>query len=77
MNLKQVKQNLRPGDLTNLTDEARHRLTETGFVPDYFSIAHAETLEQIYNWNGKDPLVALVAAFLGEIRLIDNLTLTN
>lgn len=75
--LQLVKQNLQPGDLTNLTDEAKHKLTEAGLAPDYFSIAHAETLEQINNWNGKDPLVALVAAFLGEIRLIDNLTLTN
>ncbi|HRN47573.1 MAG TPA: pantoate--beta-alanine ligase, partial [Niabella sp.] len=75
--LQLVKQNLQPGDLTNLTDEAKHKLTEAGLAPDDFSIAHAETLEQINNWNGKDPLVALVAAFLGEIRLIDNLTLTN
>jgi len=49
--------------------------TEPAVVPDYFGIAHPETLEPLEEWNGLDQAVALVAAQVGPVRLIDNMTL--
>jgi pantoate--beta-alanine ligase len=45
--------------------------------PDYLTIAHPETLQPLKHWNGLDEAVALVAARLGPVRLIDNITLTK
>ncbi len=50
-------------------------LKENGFTVDYVEIADASSLEEIKIRNGKQKPVALVAAFLNEIRLIDNLIL--
>ena len=45
--------------------------------PDYLSIAHPETLQPLLKWNGLEQAVALVAAHLGPVRLIDNITLVK
>ncbi len=42
---------------------------------DYFGIAHPGTLEPISEWTGLDEAVALIAAYVGPVRLIDNVTL--
>ncbi len=70
-----LKNTLQPGDLRKLQQTAFKRLQEAGFRPDYMELADAETLQPVINWDGKQKLVALVAAFLGEVRLIDNLVL--
>jgi pantoate--beta-alanine ligase len=74
--LDYIKKELRAGDLAGLKAKVRQQLTETGFEVDYAEIAHAETLQIMDSWNGKDPLVALVAAFLNEVRLIDNMVVS-
>jgi len=38
-------------------------------------IADADSLELINTWDGKQKIVALLAAYLGEVRLIDNMIL--
>lgn len=73
--LDYIKKELRAGELTGLKAKAGQQLTEAGFKVDYTEIAHAETLQIMDSWNGKDPLVALVAAFLNEVRLIDNMVI--
>lgn len=72
-----LKQNLKTGDVTGLLNKANQILSDAGFRPDYISIANAKTLEPIGAWDGETPLVALVAAFLGEVRLIDNMIITD
>jgi pantoate--beta-alanine ligase len=42
---------------------------------DYLTIADKETLLPLKNWEGKEEAVALVAAQVGPVRLIDNITL--
>ena len=68
-----------PGDLAGkveeLTWEAISFLEAHDFRVDYVSIADAVTLEPIGEGSMGGAAVALVAAFLGEIRLIDNMTL--
>ncbi|NCU03963.1 MAG: pantoate--beta-alanine ligase [Chitinophagaceae bacterium] len=75
--LLQLKTKLRQGNLEQLKLEAAVFLTAKGFRVDYTEIAHAQTLQLMHNWNGSDPLVALTAAYLGEVRLIDNMLLAE
>ncbi len=48
---------------------------EPGVSIDYFAIAHPTTLQPLTDWAGLDEAVALVAAQVGPVRLIDNITL--
>lgn len=48
---------------------------QPGVVLDYFSIADAHTLQPLTEWSGRSEAVALVAAQVGPVRLIDNITL--
>lgn len=50
-------------------------LVTKGFEPEYVSLANADTLELMDNYNGQVRQVALIAARLGNIRLIDNMIL--
>lgn len=70
-----LKENIQPGNLKGLLGNAAQQLTAAGFVPDYVALANAATLQPVETWDGKTPLVALIAAFLGEVRLIDNLVI--
>lgn len=74
--LTQMKMQLQPGYLQKRKDDATAFLTSKGFRVDYTEIAHADTLALLDNWNGTDPVVALIAAYIGEVRLIDNMLLT-
>ena len=71
--LTYIKNNIKPGDLTTLLQHARSMLTAKLLKVDYLEIADANTLQPVTNWNGEQKLVALVAAFVGEVRLIDNM----
>jgi pantoate--beta-alanine ligase len=42
---------------------------------DYLTIADTETLLPLESWTGKEEAVALIAAQVGPVRLIDNITL--
>jgi pantoate--beta-alanine ligase len=70
-----IQKNIQPGDLTALKKEATDYLTKNGYKVDYTEIADADTLKLQDNWDGKKKLVALVAAYLNEVRLIDNIVL--
>jgi len=70
-----IQKNIQPGDLQKLKEKAALTLTTKGFLVDYVEIADATTLELIGNWNGTTPLVTLAAAFLNNVRLIDNIIL--
>jgi pantoate--beta-alanine ligase len=74
--LTYLKQNLKPGDLTYLIATGKEMLAQQEFKTDYVAITDTQTLEPVNNWNGKQPLVALIAAFINDVRLIDNMTLT-
>ena len=71
-----IKDGLKPGDLKGLKQKAMDHLSE-GFKIDYIEIADAATLAAIDNWDGKANLIALCAAFLNEVRLIDNIILSK
>jgi pantoate--beta-alanine ligase len=73
--LRYAKDAIRPGDLTRLELEASSLLSSNGFKVDYFEIAKADSLELTNKWDGNSKLVALTAAFLNQVRLIDNMLL--
>lgn len=73
--LQILEQQVKPGSLKNILREARNRLSDSGFRVDYLEICDAGELTILESWDGKSSIVALVAAFLGEVRLIDNLIL--
>lgn len=70
-----VKDNFDKLSLTELLTSAKKIINETSGVElDYFTIADGETLLPVKNKDVKQP-VALVAAKVGETRLIDNMIL--
>lgn len=50
-------------------------LKQADFQIDYITVADAATLEPVADPSSAAPIVALIAAFQGEIRLIDNMIL--
>ena len=75
--LRYIKENLKAGDTKKIKDEAKEMLLQKGFRIDYIEIADADTLELVENWDGKQKIVALVAAFLNNVRLIDNMVINT
>jgi pantoate--beta-alanine ligase len=73
--LNLVRKEIKPGNLQLLKEKGMNHLLEKGFRPEYVEIADASTFLPLNEWDGSQKLVVLTAAFLGEIRLIDNLLL--
>lgn len=73
--LNDIREKLVSGDTGLLISLAHERLDTAHFKTDYISIARATDLKPISNWNGKEKAAALIAAFQGEVRLIDNILL--
>ena len=73
--LQVIKENINTMNIEAVKDMAKQLLSDNGFRPDYVEIADASNLRLIEKWDGKKKIVALVAAFLNDIRLIDNLDL--
>ncbi len=71
-----VKAEITTGKPELVLNKAKTLLDESGFKIDYLAIADAKNLEPVLDWNGKQKIVLLVAAYLNEVRLIDN-TLLN
>lgn len=72
--LQYLARNARRLPLPTLEAEAAQQLLDAGFgTVDYATIADAHTLEPVSDPAPDQPLVALAAAWLGEVRLIDNL----
>jgi len=75
--LTSIQSSLKIGSVQQLCNEVAANLIRSGFEKvDYISIANAQTLEPIEEWDGQTPLVALAAVFLSGVRLIDNIPLT-
>lgn len=70
-----LQNELHEGDLNTLKQKAVRSLEQKGFRVDYVEIADALTLQPADRWDGQQRLVALAAAFINEVRLIDNLPL--
>ncbi|MBS1773649.1 MAG: pantoate--beta-alanine ligase [Bacteroidetes bacterium] len=63
------------GSFDIVKKECEDLLKAKGFNTEYISLADAETLELLNEYNNNRKMVALIAAKIGVIRLIDNLLL--
>ena len=61
-----------PADVAKISTE---KIIKAGFKLEYFSIVDGITLQPIGEWKDSETVVACVAAWLGDVRLIDNLRL--
>ena len=73
--LRKIKDTIKEGNFTSITSQAIEHLNQQNFKVDYVQIANATDLQPITVWDGKQKAVLLVAAFIEEVRLIDNLLL--
>lgn len=71
--LSWIKKEIANVPFFELKKETSQHLAEQGFSVDYVEIANADTLKPASD--GDEHLVALIAATLGNIRLIDNMIL--
>lgn len=72
-----LKKEFRHKNFNDIKYQATQQLTEAGFSKiDYIELANADDLSLLDAWDGHSPVVAVVAAFMGEIRLIDNMVLS-
>jgi pantoate--beta-alanine ligase len=71
-----IKKEINASKSSQLIENTKSLLLQNGFDKiDYLSLANAETLAPIEQWDGKTKLVILVAAFTEGVRLIDNMVL--
>ncbi|MBL7749436.1 MAG: pantoate--beta-alanine ligase, partial [Chitinophagaceae bacterium] len=68
-----IKEHLVAGATNDVMVRAKGMLADTGFRTDYLELVDATSLLPVSDWDGEQKLVILAAAFLGELRLIDNL----
>lgn len=64
---------LRTADPALLKEEAINKLNGAGFRPEYFEIRNQETLMPAIDIQADQKYVILVAAWAGDVRLIDNI----
>lgn len=70
-----IKDTIKKGNLTPVKQKAQALLEQVGFKTDYVEIADAQNLSLIHEWDGQQKIVALIAAYINEVRLIDNMGL--
>ena len=63
------------GNFSIVQKECNDLLIAKGFIPEYVALADANDLRLLNNYENDTPMVALIAAKIGEIRLIDNILL--
>lgn len=73
-----VKDAILKQPITQLQQQITENLTNAGFEKiDYISVCDADTLMPVTDTDKHTkPLVALIAAFMGDVRLIDNMALS-
>lgn len=73
--LTAIHEQLWTGNIEQVLLEAQQKLDAAHFRTDYITIARTSDLQPIQKWNGSEKGIALIAAFQGDVRLIDNILL--
>jgi pantoate--beta-alanine ligase len=71
--LNYLQIHLKFGDSQHFLQEAKSILLRNNFIIEYLELADVDTLQPTDHVNAQATIVALVAAFQDEIRLIDNM----
>ena len=72
-----IKQNLKEKSLAEIKKEAEDYLAKKDFRVDYVEIANADNLKIVDEADDNINLITLVAAYIDDVRLIDNMLLTD
>ncbi len=70
-----IKENITQQNINTLKKQTQSILEKAGFRVDYVEIAEAANLSPVTTWNENKKTVALIAAFMNDVRLIDNMLL--
>jgi len=74
--LRAIKETWKASDPHHLTQSYTQKLNEHPLIDvEYLEIVDNETLLKISKWKEADSVIVCIAAFVGEIRLIDNATI--
>ena len=71
--LNEIKGKIDTGLYSQVKSDAIKRLEDGGFKVDYTEIVNARDLTAVEDGDFETPLVALIAAYMNEVRLIDNM----
>jgi len=71
--LVSIKKNLDGNSFLPLKNKAIKDLENKNFKVEYLELAKTNNLEIVSDFKNKEDLIILVAAFLNDVRLIDNL----
>ena len=71
--LVSIKNNLNENNFLALKNKVAKDLENIGFKVEYLELAKINNLELVPDFKNKQELIILVAAFLNDVRLIDNL----
>ena len=75
--LTYIKSRTGASDPSTLKADVIKQMEAKGFQVEYVEIANAKTLKPILDWNESTKLVALIAAFNNDVRLIDNILINQ
>ena len=73
--LEDIKNNILPGNFLKLKNRAIASLEKKGFKLDYLELADRSDLKIIEDYTQAQSCILLIAAYLKDVRLIDNLFL--
>ena len=68
-----AKEHIHQLSISEINNSAFEKLRIPGFKPEYFEIVDGITLEPIKSYKSNSFIVACVACWVGDVRLIDNL----
>lgn len=71
--LQFIQSNLDVNNFLQLRDRAIHNLSNDGFNVEYLELAKTDNLELVSQYNSQIAHVILIAAYLNDVRLIDNI----
>ncbi len=71
--LQLARENLAKKDWVEIKNEVETTLIQIGLRLEYLELADRKSLAVVQKYNGDVPLILLIAGYVGQIRLIDNL----
>lgn len=71
--LRGIKEKIDSTNFQQLKEDVISKLETDGFKVEYLELAKTENLELVSNYDGIGQHVILIAAYLNEVRLIDNI----
>jgi pantoate--beta-alanine ligase len=74
--LVQIKENIHANNFLHLKKNELARLESLGFKADYLELAKSDNLEMVTDCDIYENYIVLIAAFINNVRLIDNLAVT-